>query len=541
MEISSSALRSLLEQNTWRAIKDYGRHTKEKDVLNDVSASFVDRLARDAVTAKADLRTMLRRSPAWNEDLQAVIINGTRTHNPDSELAFGLATQLFGDWLDKANSHDYALLRKCLFLATKTRLSSEEREEFIGLIGTFAPNAYKPNRKKSRVIKALCDALGITDESKGSRFQRLYAKPADEINSHKIDFKLFLSINPAHFITMSNPKYDERGDTLTGCHSFNRTEYEYNNGCSGYARDGVTMIAFTVDNPDDAELLNNRKTTRQLFMYKPNNGVLLQSRMYDTRGGINGAHECSAVYRDLVQREISYCEDAVNLWKTIKYHHHSCERNMRVEAGCGFGGYADWEYGDYDPRISIREDHRDNFEKLVIGTYGLCISCGDEISSGLYCDDCKEEDNAPVCDACGCRCDEDELTSAYDQSGEDIWVCRDCLEAHYIRCRICGSWHHKSNIIYTNDGYVCQGCLENYYVECHDCEEFCHIDDAYATEDGYVCDGCYNENDYVTCEDCGIALHDCDAYTVKNNDDENRTVCPSCSRNYNPSRDAEEE
>lgn len=40
-----------------------------------------------------------------------------------------------------------------------------------------------------------------------------------------------MSINPAHFITMSNPKGDVRGETLISCHSFNSSEYQYNNGC----------------------------------------------------------------------------------------------------------------------------------------------------------------------------------------------------------------------------------------------------------------------------------------------------------------------
>lgn len=72
---------------------------------------------------------------------------------------------------------------------------------------------------------------------------------------------------------MSNPKGDHRGTTLTSCHSFNSTEYEYNNGCTGYARDKVSFIAFTVADPADKETLNNRKTTRQVFAYKPGNGA----------------------------------------------------------------------------------------------------------------------------------------------------------------------------------------------------------------------------------------------------------------------------
>ena len=43
---------------------------------------------------------------------------------------------------------------------------------------------------------------------------------------------------------------------------------------------------------------------RQMFAYKVNNGLLLQSRLYNTSGGTYGAQKESKLYRDLVQREI---------------------------------------------------------------------------------------------------------------------------------------------------------------------------------------------------------------------------------------------
>ncbi len=84
---------------------------------------------------------------------------------------------------------------------------------------------------------------------------------------------------------------------------------DYNCGCTGYARDDVTFIVFTASN---TETLNNRKTSRQLFMYKPQNELLLQSRLYNTYSGICGAQAESKLYRDLVQREISALEGVPN-------------------------------------------------------------------------------------------------------------------------------------------------------------------------------------------------------------------------------------
>lgn len=37
---------------------------------------------------------VLRKSPAWDENLQAVVINGTRTHNPDYNKIYDLAYEI---------------------------------------------------------------------------------------------------------------------------------------------------------------------------------------------------------------------------------------------------------------------------------------------------------------------------------------------------------------------------------------------------------------------------------------------------------------
>ena len=210
---------------------------------------------------------------------------------------------------------------------------------------------------------------------------------------------------------MSNPKGDHRGTTLTSCHSFNSTEYEYNNGCTGYARDKVSFIAFTVADPADKETLNNRKTTRQVFAYKPGNGLLLQSRMYNTSGGVYGASEDSKLYRDLIQREISMLENVPNLWKTYPT---VGEKSFCVERGDGFGGYPDWEYENFDGKVSIRADHEEDFRSLVVGSYGLCVSCGCETSYGVYCEDCKDGRGGNYCECCEEYVDEEVIPSETD-------------------------------------------------------------------------------------------------------------------------------
>ena len=363
----------------------------------------------------------------------------------------------------------------------------------------------------------------------------MYAQLADEMTSHKIDFKLFVSINPAHFITMSNPKEDRRGDTLTSCHSFNSTEYQYNNGCSGYARDNYTFIVFTVVDPSDAETLNNRKNMRQIFCYKPGNGVLLQSRLYNDAGGTRREQAESKVYRDLIQREISALEEQPNLWRTFKYYDND---EIRLYGGYGFGGYEDWTYEDFCAKVSIRADHESDYKPFEIGTYGLCIECGEEISDGLYCEDCGGE----TCDCCGEHYHEDQLHRAYDRNGNEIQVCESCLEENYSYCDICDSYHDRDDMTCAEgECWVCNDCLHEHFHLCDDCGEWFSNDRIYlaVSSSGYtidVCEDCIDAH-YVCCDDCEEYVHVDNVKNVYDEDGNERDVCPACLEEYEECED----
>ena len=513
------------EQNIRQALKDYRKHTYSTEVLDAVTDDFISKLAYDSVKAKADLRALFQLSPAWDENLQAIIINGTRTHNPDFTRIAELAHDILRPHIYQF-SEDITMR---LFDAIKYFTNQNgDKAVYIDAINAISPKAYAPNKKPSRIFKAICDSLGVTDDSASSNFQKLFAKFADEISSRKIDFKLFVSINPAHFLTMSNPKNDERGSMMTSCHSFNSTDYYYNCGCAGYARDDVTFIVFTVADPSASETLNNRKTSRQLFMYKPFNGLLLQSRLYNTNGGTYGAQEDSKLYRDLIQREISALECAPNLWKTFPYVGNKLQCN--INAGEGFGGYTDWTYEDFNAKISVRRDHEHDFQPFTVGTYGLCVECAKEISSGLYCNDCNH-DSDEICDECEEQCDS--LTGVYNRHGEYVHVCNDCLNELYSRCDDCDEYHHINNMTEIDDcTVVCQDCLEENYFHCAFCEDYYpnHQRHIAVDCDGYeieICDICKEEN-YVECEDCGRYVHIDDSYTAFDSEGNKLVICPAC-------------
>ena len=514
------------KRNIWQAIVDYKRHTNQAEMLDDITDAFVDRLALDSTYAKQNLRELFSKSPVWNEDLDALVINGTRTNNPDYNLAYRLAFELLErSGIDRHDIHELAL-----FFSTQG-LPDVEKDRIIRRINEIAPDAYKPGKKMSRVFRSFCIALGIYDETPNSEFQRKYAVYADTLSAKKLDFKLFASINPAHFLTMSNPKGDIRGSTLTSCHSLNCTDYEYNNGCSGYARAATSFIVFTVKDPEDLETLNNRKTTRQVFAYEPGNGVLLQSRLYNTSGGVRGAAEETPLYRDIIQREISMLEDRPNLWKTYSSTgEHSCD----VEIGNGFGGYPDWNYSSFDGKISIRNDMASSYKKIIIGERGLCISCGRECSDGLYCNDCNDTD-IYTCEDCGCRCDT--TYEVYDENGNEIEVCEDCYDNHYSYCYCCDAYNHIDAMVYIEreDIEVCRDCLDRNYTVCDRCGEYVRIDDSFDVigENGLsvtMCEDCFGDVSF-SCSDCGVNYVN-ETKVLVYTDEDVISVCPECAKEY---------
>lgn len=514
------------KQNIWQAISDYGKHTDQTSVMDDCTANFVNQLASDSCYAKQELRELFSKSPVWDANLDALVINGTRTHDPDPDRIYSLGTDILSEAIYRTDN------RNLIYEAIRFFYDPNYEEQGIAAIKQLAPKAYAPNKKKSRVFKALCQALGVADETAGSDFQRLYAQFADELTSKKIGFKLYVSINPAHFITMSNPKGDHRGTTLTSCHSFNSTEYEYNNGCTGYARDKVSFIAFTVADPADKETLNNRKTTRQVFAYKPGNGLLLQSRMYNTSGGVYGASEDSKLYRDLIQREISMLENVPNLWKTYPT---VGEKSFCVEHGDGFGGYPDWEYENFDGKVSIRADHEEDFRSLVVGSYGLCVSCGCETSYGVYCEDCKDGRGGNYCECCEEYVDE-ELYSVRDRRGNWTEVCENCRDEYYTYCDCCGDYWPNDCTTEIDDRYYCDSCRDEYCSECYECEDYHHMDNMTEVvnargDEVLVCEDC-RDRYYEQCEGCG-EYHIREEMTfVTLRDGDNAYVCEDCMDSY---------
>ena len=171
--MNNKSLVLLTEENIRRAMVDYGRHTTLTAVLDDVSDVFISNLAYDSIVAKADLRNLFRTSPAWDENLQALVINGTRTHNPDYEFLSDAAHAIFRPFTFDAETNEK--IERAIKFFTRP---ADDPTEYITAINALAPKAYAPNKKPSRIFKAICDSLGVTDKAAGNHFQKLFTKNA---------------------------------------------------------------------------------------------------------------------------------------------------------------------------------------------------------------------------------------------------------------------------------------------------------------------------------------------------------------------------
>ena len=537
------------EQTKWALRHYFDSAPDSRDILSNDISEFCRRIAEDNYESKKELRELFSKSPAYNEEWDYILINGNRTHEPD----WGTVTKDTMSLL-RLNEQGYNFFNNCYISDLIDGLRGLESSEQYAIekMAMVDDKIYHKGKKVSKMLRALFVALEL-DKVPG--FEARYAKIADECNSRKIDFKYILSTNPAFQITMSNPQGDKRGVMLQSCHSLN-SGYEYQNGCSGYARDNYSFITFIPSVFDNKETWVNRKTMRQMFFYKPYNGVLIQSRLYDASGGLYGDQgEVMKIYRDLVQREISLCEGEVNSWNTKKYNHYA-DSEFKLGVGDSFGGYPDWTYSnEFDIRQSIRKGKTD-FVKYNAGTQGRCMSCGGLTYNGdnVFCEDCGSRHH---CEECGEYFDEDELCYVHDRDGNEIrvcsnccydsycycdgceeyhhvdnctqigncWYCEDCRDRNFFECEECGDWEPRENMIVTADGEeVCQYCLEHNYTQCDECGEW--VKGTIETADGSnICEDC-KDRYYFECEECG-EVYPNDEKVEK----DGRELCKDCASN----------
>ena len=475
-----------------KALSIYNSDTNDRVIFGTYG---VLEMARKAMKGKKNLIDMLRKHPNWDEELWAVKVPIGLTvekNGPDIECQ---VITIFKLDISKfyTNVSSYYEIAEWVSSVATGLVDQNNYAEVPKSMTTEYPKAWHKGRKLSKILRDIFITYGVWSDEPGD-FQKLYAALTDMLRTDVIKTTLFISINPCHFLTMSNPKWDSRGEMLTSCHSLNNSEYDYNNGCSGYARDSVTMICFTVTDPKNSETLNNRKTSRQLFMYN-GKGLLLQSRMYNSEGGTRGVNQWSKTYFEAVAKVINKCEGVSTGWESEPYDDNA--DSIWFKPHENFGGYADWEYEEFAPMVHYRKDIKDIHDKartVIVGASGMCLICGDDISEKAHCWDCYHE-ACFECDSCGWETDNiDDLVTVY-RNGVERMVCRSCLDNDYTYCDYCDEYH-ADNEIHTdiNGNHVCDDCLDR-VIACADCGELVPTDEAFYNEndDQYYCSDCYEE------------------------------------------------
>lgn len=157
-----------------------------------------------------------------------------------------------------------------------------------------------------------------------------------------------------------------------------------------------------------------------------------------------------------------------------------------------------------------------NVLKHVDG-YDYCVQCYSDIFTKCY--NCgktiKEEDannvqgndwcqqcyynNFSYCPSCEQPKTDDQLIQTYDENGEQIYVCKQCLDKYTTQCYNCGDtldvYDFSYPVIYTrNDEPICNTCFQRKYAICNNCGE---IFESYET---FLVDG------QRLCEDCCVQL-----------------------------------
>ena len=205
-------------------------------------------------TAKADLISLLRCHPDWNEAEQAIIFdcNQALSIQPDmvDETAFTLL-DIASEILSGEHLEDF---RTALHAAVSgySRTVSEENLEILRQRGGIRCTR---DQKASRIIGKLCKKYGV---DRHDRYNAVFAQLADALNPLIMQETGVLSVHPCDFLEMSS-----KSNTWMSCHRLNGGGYQA--GCLSYMNDSVSMVFYAVDADVDGEYRKAIRRYRQMF------------------------------------------------------------------------------------------------------------------------------------------------------------------------------------------------------------------------------------------------------------------------------------
>lgn len=389
----------------------------------------------------------------------------------------------------------------------------------------------KVGQKMSRFVGALCKKIGLNEITQiimkewvsddGSHHERevdegynkQYAAFCDAVNPLKVSEKLFISVNPLDYWTMSF------GNGWSSCYCIDKenkrnlsSSYngDYCAGTTSYMLDESSFIVYT--EADENEWGSYAKKRRCVFAWGSNK--LFQSRVYpDGRDG--GDKSYATQLREVMQKLFADLLDKPNLW--IKK--------------CNFDDLYSWEglgYNDFlnacETNVScLKLDENGTIDSTVvqISDTPICISTGEHYHYNEVIDTTWEDDHYS-CERCDERVSESNAIfidgHAYCSdwcAEQDGWVYCPNVSDYY--------WNENPDVYYIDGEYYCDTYGE--VITTADGSVFRNVYDASNNEYEYCEDTDDYRNDWVYDEYDGCYYHDnsnmvttVDGYQYRNSD-----------------------
>lgn len=386
---------------------------------------------------KASLLALLRRHPAWREEAKAVVIEFSEGRGIEKDVVDEIAFTMLGlasEVIPAEMLSDFLTA----FEAAVGEYSSTLSDEALAIIRDNGKIKCAAGQKTSRIIGRLCRQFHIDSHE---QYNKVFAQLSDALNPLQIQKTAVLSVHPCDFLEMSSTS-----NTWTSCHNLKTGSYQA--GAVSYMLDDVSMIFFTVDSEVKDHFYRAPRRTRQMFFFRDR--MLYQSRLYP-----EDSAEITNQNRGIVQKIISTCLDAPNLWKLKTKRN---ELSECCESAEGSRQYPDYSYQGNLSFLKGTEVR----SPIVIGAKPICICCGErkQLTRGLkcsceelvVCQDCgrtlqksqaKYIDHAFHCNACLHICAvcgstiHDTMYPAFDRRGNAVEICFDCYNASLEPCAAC--------------------------------------------------------------------------------------------------------
>ena len=336
---------------------------------------------------KAELVSMMRKHPNWDEDLLAIVIPMEETRGINERLALSYLNRIVA--AGKVNPIINLKLWEgivCNNTFAQSILTQKMADELNALFEKHSiKTRFGGGQRISRVMRKILEIFGFDETDKEAIV--LFDKYAESVNPIGYETRFVLSAHPVDYIHMS------RGNSWTSCHAPGGC---YQRGPFSYLLDDVSLVSYVIpakaamsSTERDMSTHQIKKWTRQMYMFNSEYGFL-QSRLYPKYTDMNTSNR----YLDAVSSIYNIMLGAEHKWKTSADMHHYSDI---FDNGGEGTHYPDWLHGfncrmNYNANLEILKKLRVS-QRRVIGSSPLCIVCGNRIirsGSNYTCDGCRD-------------------------------------------------------------------------------------------------------------------------------------------------------